>query len=198
MIIKICGLTDNESGRTLAQLSSISYLGFIFYKNSPRYTTTSVKTAKPKIGVFVNEELSEILALVHEHNLTGVQFHGDETPEFIKKLPNELLKIKAIAISTVADLAKTEKYQGLVDYLLFDTKDENFGGTGRSFDWSILQEYEGNTPFILSGGIGLNSASNLEKFQHPKLAGYDLNSRFERSPKDKNVAQIQQFTKAVL
>ena len=198
MLIKVCGLTDNESGRTIAQLEGISHLGFIFYDKSPRYTKTSVKTAKPKIGVFVNEELSTILELVEKHQLSGIQLHGDETTDFVISLPNSLLKIKAIGISTVTDLEQTSQYDGIVDYLLFDTKSPNFGGTGKTFDWSILKQYKGNTPFILSGGIGLGSVNQLDSFYHPKFAGYDLNSRFERAPKDKNVSQIKLFTKAVL
>ncbi len=198
MFIKVCGLTDNESTRTIAQLDGISHLGFIFYDKSPRYTKTSIKTTKPKIGVFVNEELSQILELVEKHQLSGVQLHGNETPDFAASLPNSLLKIKAIGISAVNDLEKASQFEGSVDYLLFDTKSPDFGGTGKTFDWSILQHYKGNIPFILSGGIGLESVNQLDSFYHPKFAGYDLNSRFERAPKDKNVSQIKLFAKAVL
>src|SRR6218665_2086757 len=159
MFVKVCGLTDNESGRTIAQLKGVNYLGFIFYKSSPRYTETSVNTSKPKIGVFVNEDLNRILELIEKHQLSGVQLHGEETPEFVKKLPNSLLKIKAFGVSSISDLEKTAPFEGLVDYFLFDTKSSNFGGTGKSFDWTILEQYMGNTPFILSGGIGLNSAN---------------------------------------
>lgn len=198
MKIKVCGLTDNESGRTLAQLPEVSYLGFIFYEESPRHTTSTFKTSKPKIGVFVNEEISRILELAAEHALSGVQLHGNESPEFIAQLPENLIKIKAFGISSVGDLAQTSNYEGLVDYFLFDTKTERFGGSGNPFDWTILEKYEGKTPFFLSGGIGLDSAHEIETFQHEKHAGFDLNSRFEREPKNKNVSQIQHFLKAVL
>jgi len=198
MFIKVCGLTDNESSRTIARLDGISHLGFIFYEKSPRFTKTSVQTSKSKIGVFVNEELSKVLELVEKHQLSGVQLHGDETPKFVESLPKTLLKIKAIGISSSADIEKAAPFEGIVDYLLFDTKSVSFGGTGKMFDWTILQNYKGNTPFILSGGIGLDSANELDSFYHPKFAGYDLNSRFEREPKVKNVAQIELFTKAVL
>lgn len=198
MIIKVCGLTDNESGRTIAQQKEISYLGFIFYEKSPRFTSTTVNTSKKKIGVFVNEDLSVISDLVQKHQLSGVQLHGNESPEFVIQLPQDLLKIKALGISNTQDLEKTANYEGLVDYFLFDTKSSEFGGTGKTFDWKILSNYHGNTPFLLSGGIGLETAHLLDSFRHPKLAGFDLNSRFEHAPKEKNVAQLQQFIKAVL
>jgi len=198
MIIKVCGLSDNQSGRTIAQQKEVSFLGFIFYEKSPRFTSTTVNTSKKKIGVFVNEELPIILNLVKTHQLSGIQLHGNEPPEFVSQLPSDLLKIKAFGISNVADLEKTAEYDGLVDYFLFDTKSNEFGGSGKTFDWKILEDYHGNTPFILSGGIGLETAHLLDSFQHPKLVGFDLNSRFERSPKDKNVTQIQQFIRAVL
>ncbi len=197
MKIKVCGLTDNESGRTIAQLPEATHLGFIFYEKSPRFTTTTFKTSKAKIGVFVDAEISRIMELVTEHELTGVQLHGSETPEFITQLPENLVKIKAFGISTADDLKQTQQFEGLVDYFLFDTKTTDYGGSGNSFSWTILEHYKGETPFFLSGGIGLDSVQEIETFQHEKLAGFDLNSRFERNPKDKNVSQLQHFIKAI-
>ena len=101
--------------------------------------------------------------------------------------------IKAISILTLDDLALAEDYEPLVDYLLFDTKCETVGGSGRQFDWSILNHYQGQRPFLLSGGIGPDDARRLAAFSHPQLAGYDLNSRFETAPGIKNVAALQRF-----
>lgn len=198
MKIKVCGLTNNESGRTISQLPEVTHLGFIFYEKSPRFTTTTCKTSKAKIGVFVNAEISRIIELVTEHELSGVQLHGTESPEFIAQLPENLVKIKAFGISAIDDLKQTDQFEGLVDYFLFDTKTKDYGGSGKQFDWKILEHYHGKTPFFLSGGIGLDSVSEIELFRHEKLAGFDLNSRFERNPKDKNVSQLQHFIKTIV
>lgn len=101
--------------------------------------------------------------------------------------------IKAFNIATAEDLGQTADYEGLCDYFLFDTKCPTAGGSGRKFDWSVLQAYKGHTPFLLSGGIGPDSLPLLQKFHHPQWAGIDLNSCFEITPAVKNIAQLTQF-----
>jgi phosphoribosylanthranilate isomerase len=104
-----------------------------------------------------------------------------------------LLIVKAFSIATRDDLLLTSLYEGLADYFLFDTKAQLVGGNGRKFDWSVLAHYDGSTPFLLSGGIGPDDASRLSAFSHPRLAGIDLNSRFEAAPALKNVELLKQF-----
>lgn len=195
MIIKVCGLTDNESSRQVAALPGVDYLGFIFYENSKRFTQTSIDTNKKKVGVFVNASADYISEQIKKHSLDVVQLHGNEAPELIKKLPTHVKVIKAFGIAIEADLEATKAYENIVDYFLFDTKSESHGGTGTVFEWQTLNAYKGSTPFFLSGGIGLDLTERLKHFSHPKLAGYDLNSRFETEPKIKDPEQIATFLK---
>lgn len=84
-------------------------------------------------------------------------------------------------------------YEGLVDYFLFDTKGPSVGGNGEKFDWSILDAYNGDTPFLLSGGIGPDDAERIKSFNHPKCIGIDLNSRFEIEPGIKDTVKLKTF-----
>jgi len=195
MIIKVCGLTDNASSREVADLPDVNYVGFIFYEGSKRFTQETLATSKKKIGVFVNAPLEYITQQILKHKLNAVQLHGDESPEFIRQLPKDIKIIKAFGIASKSDLEATRCYEGIADYFLFDTKSENHGGTGISFNWKVIENYEGSTPFLLSGGIGLESVEKLKQFKHPKLAGYDLNSRFELLPKVKDADLIATFIK---
>ena len=198
MIIKVCGLTDNETGQKVAGLQGIDYLGFIFYEGSKRFTHTTIAAGgKKKTGVFVNAPLKYIEQQITKHGLDAVQLHGNETPEFIARLPQNIEIIKAFGIAAEADLDVTKAYAGLADYFLFDTKNDGYGGTGTAFNWQVLQAYKGSTPFLLSGGIGPDSVEALQQFSHPQLAGYDLNSRFETAPKEKDPERIATFIKSL-
>lgn len=197
MIIKVCGLTGNESSRLVAALPEVNYVGFIFYEGSKRFTESTLATAKMKVGVFVNAPIDYVSEQVEKHKLDVIQLHGCESPEYIRHLPKGIEIIKVFGIASAQDLEETKAYKGLANYFLFDTKSEQHGGTGTAFNWQVLENYEGNTPFILSGGIGPDSAESLKKFRHPKLAGYDLNSRFEIEPKIKDVAKLADFLKEI-
>ncbi|MFP5439781.1 MAG: phosphoribosylanthranilate isomerase [Bacteroidia bacterium] len=193
MIIKVCGLTDNAESHAVAKLDGVDMLGFIFYEGSSRYTESTLATAKKKVGVFVNASLEYVIEKVNKHGLNAVQLHGSETPEYVKQLPKNIKIIKVFGIASVEDLKQTDAYEGLADMFLFDTKSPKHGGTGKAFDWQVLKAYKGETPFLLSGGIGPDSVETLKSFIHPKLAGYDLNSRFELAPKIKDATLIANF-----
>jgi len=197
MIIKVCGLTDNESSRLVAALPEVSHVGFIFYEGSKRFTETTLATAKKKVGVFVNAHIDYVLEQIEKHGLDAVQLHGNELPEYIIQLPKGLEIIKAIGIAAAEDLEITKNYHNLVTFLIFDTQSKEYGGTGVQYDWKILENYKGEIPFILSGGIRPDSVEALKNFRHPKLAGYDLNSRFEIEPKIKDVAKLAAFLKEI-
>lgn len=117
--------------------------------------------------------------------------------------PADIRLIKVFSIATPRDLAATEAYAGLADYFLFDTKASPSlpGGTGCQFDWSILSAYHGNTPFLLSGGIGANDAQRLralralDGFPIEQCVGIDLNSRFEVAPALKDINKLKEFIK---
>ena len=147
-----------------------------------------------RVGVVVDEDARTVLARVREYRLDYVQLHGHESSEYCRALQRQGLSlIKAFSIGCVADLERTAPYEGLCRYFLFDTACKGYGGSGHSFDWRVLRRYAGSVPFLLSGGIGLHNAEALKQVEHPLLAGYDLNSRFELSPGRKDAEKIQQF-----
>ena len=170
-------------------------MGFIFWPKSSRYVSTlpSYLPEKAKrIGVFVDEDIEVVKKIAQEYALHYIQLHGNETPDYCAQLKGHEL-IKAFNIATADDFVKTKPYETLVDYFLFDTKGKSVGGNGTKFDWSVLADYHGTTPFILSGGIGPNDAASIRHFRHPQLAGIDLNSRFEIDPGLKNVDTLKLF-----
>ncbi len=185
---------SNASG--VAELG-ISMMGFIFYPPSPRYVgeqTPSTDAGILRVGVFVNSDVEYILDMAHTHSLDYIQLHGGESVEMCRQIKSHGLGvIKAISISCVLDISAAEIYVGEVDYLLFDTKCPDYGGSGERFDWSILNSYSGETKFMLSGGIDEHSASQVRSLIHPQFAGVDLNSRFEDSPACKNIEKLRNF-----
>jgi phosphoribosylanthranilate isomerase len=197
-IIKICGMGDTAIMHQLAKLP-VDMLGFIFYPRSPRYVPGKIEpdelAALPaniaKTGVFVNEEERTIEQLAEQYHLDTLQLHGSETPEMCQKF-----KAKGFRIIKAFNLSKNndfEAYAPHCDYFLFDTPSEKHGGTGAKFDWSLLDTYQGNVPFLLSGGIGPNDAEEVLNINHPKLAGIDINSKFETEPGFKDIDQIKEF-----
>ena len=105
--------------------------------------------------------------------------------------------IKAINVSDGNDLAQTAPYEGLADYFLFDTKGKSVGGNGEKFDWDVLSSYQGETPFLLSGGIGPDDVERVKNFRHQKCVGIDLNSRFEVSPALKDINKLKTFLQSL-
>ena len=200
MIIKVCGMRDRDNIRALERLD-IDWMGFIFYPGSPRYVTDEDEfcaaiqsCAKVRVGVFVNEQPEAIIRKVATYRLNYVQLHGDETPDSCRQLRDAgCAIIKAFSISSEADLRKTTDYEPFAKYFLFDTKSSERGGSGKRFDWSVLEAYRGNVPFLLSGGIGLEHVHDLQALVHPLLAGVDLNSRFELSPAMKDAGLVERF-----
>lgn len=195
-IIKVCGMTEGENIRDVEALG-IDLIGFIFYEKSPRYVRqrpSYLPIHAGRVGVFVDASLDVITKRAEEFGLTHIQLHGHESLEQCQALQKASFKvIKAFHIAELSDLKATEAYQGVCDYFLFDTKTPSYGGSGKAFNWDLLSHYQGPTPFLLSGGIGLESIKALKQFHHPALAGYDLNSRFEITPGIKDVAKIKLF-----
>ena len=200
MLVKVCGMREPENIEKVAQLG-VDMMGFIFYPKSPRFASQSVaRTAADKnvcrVGVFVNESVELISDKIQLFDLNAVQLHGNESRELCELLhkQNGLLKvIKAISVSTAGDIQKYKEYVGAVDYFLFDTKCKTVGGSGQQFDWQVLENYDGDVPFILSGGIGPEDVERIRNFHHPKCIGIDLNSKFEMEPGLKDVEKLNTF-----
>ncbi|MBI3138826.1 MAG: phosphoribosylanthranilate isomerase [Sphingobacteriales bacterium] len=203
MNIKVCGITEMKQLQQLDGLD-IDFAGMIFYKDSPRYVggklnASEVKKADfdlKKTGVFVNPEMIEVLDAIDEYGLEVVQLHGDESPEMCEDLSSEVEVIKAFRIRGDEDIDKlVAPYDAVCDYYLFDTGGlkENFGGTGKQFDWSVLSKAKIEKPFFLSGGISVEDAARVKAFKHPDLFGVDINSKFESAPGVKDMKRVLQF-----
>ena len=192
MLIKVCGMSIPSQIASLA--NNAEFIGFIFYEKSSRYVqTTNGNGYSKKVGVFVNESISNILKTIKKEELDYVQLHGSENVEFCREIKKTIPVIKAFGIDKDFEFSKLESYADEVNYFLFDTKTINHGGSGKQFNWQTLENYTLETPFFLSGGINPESVDDLKKFSHPKLVGIDINSGFENSPANKNIEQIKQF-----
>lgn len=231
MVVKVCGMRDAQNIREVAQLG-VSALGFIFYPQSPRcvkeleygdsFTPALVRGEAdmqiPRIGVFVDDDIENVLIQSMRFSLNCIQLHGNETREYCEDLNQgfkELIEmfnkeaqkhnpdvepfdgriqiIKAISVNSAEDIQKYKDYVGAVDYFLFDTKCKQKGGSGVQFDWSVLDAYDGDVPFLLSGGIGPDDAERVKAIKHPMLGGIDINSKFEKEPGIKDVEKIKKF-----
>ena len=212
-------MRDAQNIREVSQLG-VDMIGMIFYPKSPRYVEmqsshagiipdyakedigVSVSSKTPaRVGVFVDDMVQNIVTRVVNYHLDYVQLHGNEPREMCENLRSTLdpdirpgIKIiKAISVSDASDIQKYKEYVGAVDLFLFDTKCKTVGGSGQQFDWQVLDQYDGEVPFLLSGGIGPEDASRLHAFHHPKCIGIDLNSRFEIEPGVKDVEKLKGF-----
>ena len=173
-------------------------------------TTTETSDATPtklpaRVGVFVDDMPQNIVTRVYNYHLDYIQLHGNEPRETIENLRATLdpdikpgIKIiKAISVSSAEDIQKYKEYVGAVDLFLFDTKCKTVGGSGEQFDWQVLEHYDGETPFFLSGGIGPEDVNRVKAFHHPKCIGIDLNSKFEIEPALKDVEKLKEFLKEI-
>lgn len=182
------------------------YLGFIFYKQSPRYIGnepdpelfSGVPDHEKKAGVFVNENNQSIIDHSLRWGLDLVQLHGSESPSDCGELKSEGLTVmKAFSIGAGFSFTSLINYLPVCDYFLFDTKSEAHGGSGRKFDWSLLNEYSFDKPFFLSGGIGPGDAELIRSLVNKGLYAVDINSRFERAPGIKDTIMVRNFIEKI-
>ena len=198
-------MREAENIRKVASLG-IDLMGFIFWPRSSRYVAERpayLPTKCKRVGVFVDETIEMVKRIADDYALDYIQLHGHESPEYVRQLQaagGAPTIIKAFNIATAADFALTEAYEGVANYFLFDTKGPSVGGNGQQFDWTVLADYVGETPFLLSGGIGPDDAPALRTFfsagcgsAAAKCIGIDLNSRFETAPGVKDVAALRKF-----
>lgn len=201
MKLKVCGLTKLDQIQELISMN-IDFLGFIFYKKSPRFVLNHLSLEEiseinhqGKVGVFVNESIEKIAEISEKAKLNFIQLHGDEDEEFILSLSQMLSKdVKIIKVFRVGETFNFQFsiFNSLVDYFLFDTDSKAFGGTGQTFDWQILNEIEIPKPYFLSGGISLENIHQLATInQQPAVL--DINSKFEKEPGSKDLEKIKTF-----
>ena len=203
--VKVCGMKYPENILEVAACGP-DLMGFIFYEKSKRYVGEDfdpelLKKLNPSIiktGVFVNHSVEYIEDKIKKYDLSLLQLHGDESVEQCQALKTKGYKIsKVFQVDKNFDFISTEPYKKYVDYFLFDTKSEGYGGTGKKFDWSLIKKVQIPKPFFLSGGIGPEEADELKVFNHPQLFAIDINSRFEIEPGVKNIPIVTEFIKKI-
>lgn len=200
--LKVCGMTQAANIAAVASLQP-DYLGFIFYQKSPRwisevsaelikYVPSSIQTT----GVFVNEEVEVVKTHILKYNLKAVQLHGEESPAYCLEIKSTgAVVIKAFGINEAFDFSRLDTYLEAVDLFLFDTQTLAHGGSGRAFDWTLLENYHLEKPYFLSGGISMNHIKEIKKIKDQRLYAIDVNSKFEISPGQKDVEQLKEFFK---
>lgn len=207
MKLKICGLKHPDNILEVAALAP-DFMGFIFYSESKRFVGNDfvmpqIPSSIKRVGVFVerresfndtnDKSIGKIKSAVEKYRLDFVQLHGNEFPEYCKKISKHVKIIKAFAVDEHFDFEKVKKYEEFCDYFLFDTKTELHGGSGKQFDWSLLKRYVSKTPYFISGGIGLE---DIEKLKNIELTifGMDVNSKFEKEPGLKDIDLLKKIT----
>lgn len=207
VLAKICGLTDEAAVEAAVQHGA-DMLGFVFFPASPRNLSAEqaeallrdVPSGIDRVGVFVDPETDFLDNILAKARLDLLQLHGDETPERCRAISIYfgLPIIKAIKVSSKADLKAAKAYEDAVDWLMFDAappKDATRpGGNAASFDWSIMQGAKFNRPWLLSGGL---TPENLSlAVRQSGASAVDVSSGVESAPGKKDPAKIRAFLEA--
>lgn len=200
MRIKICGITQPEQGKAIAAMGATT-LGFICVERSPRYVTPQqiatitehLSSNVDRIGVFANATEEKILKTVTKSNLTGIQLHGDESPQFCQSirriLPGQIELIKALRVKNLDALHEAQAYYEFIDTILLDAyHPQLLGGTGTTLNWEDLTNFQPPLPWLLAGGLTPDNILQALARLHPQ--GIDLSSGVERSPGDKDLDKV--------
>lgn len=167
MKVKLCGFTEEESLQTAID-EKCDFIGFIFHKNSPRYVTIEkarnlaekIPQNIAKVAVTVDAEFEFLEEIFQNLQPQFFQFHGKEDISYLQKFreifPNTKI-IKAFKISTKEDLETLHNYENYADFLMLDSRN---AGSGESFDWNLLQNFNSTKPWFLSGGLNVQNIEN--------------------------------------
>ena len=201
-LVKVCGLTRPDNIIDVAK-SAPDFMGFIFYKLSVRCVTDYsvfkyVPQGIPKVAVFVNEKIDIVADVCKTYGFNTVQLHGNESVDYCTalKITYGLQIIKAFGISPDFNFDQLTMYAPVCDYFLFDTKAVSYGGSGKKFDWYMLDAYKLNKPYFISGGIDTSDALLINMMDN-NCIGADINSRFETEPGIKNSVKVENFIKQI-
>lgn len=191
-------MRDSEN---IAQVSLLrpQYLGFICYQKSPRFIGNdftipeTLPSSIKKVGVFVNESNEVIASTVKSLGFDFIQLHGDEKAKTCIELKESGFKIiKAFSVDDDFDFIETKPYKEVVDYFLFDTKGMHYGGNSKAFNWSVLNKYDQEVPFFLSGGLSPENVVDLGDIMKMNLHALDFNSGVELTPGLKNLEKVKE------
>ena len=205
MKIKICGMKYRQNIHEIIKLKP-DFIGFIFYQKSKRFVgetfnenllKTIPKTTKT-VAVFVNESIAQVINIKEKYGFDYVQLHGDESPKYCEELFSREIKIiKAFRVDDDFDFNNLNLYAGFCNLFLFDTKAKEYGGTGKTFNWKLLENYKTAVPFLLSGGIGIDNIEEAMDLYHPMLYGFDINSKLEIQPSIKSKDKTELIIKTI-
>ena len=199
--IKVCGITDRED-LVHAVAAGVDGLGFIFAEKSPRRVEPEkarelIKSVPPfvdAIGVFVNEDPDVVTDIIKYCGLTMVQLHGQENIDYCQLMPVRVLK--AFAVNGDTDGSEMAVYSGVAAGYLLDTYHKSMaGGTGQTFDWSLIDGLRIPGPVLLAGGLGPDNVGEAISAVRPFAV--DVNSGVETSPGCKDHDKISELVEAV-
>jgi len=200
--VKICGITNLDDAAEAVRLGAWA-LGLIHYAHSPRRCeparaaeiAAAFRRKCEVVGVFVNPELDDVRRAVENAGLTMVQLNGEEGTAFCAEVARRTgaKVVKAVHVSSAADVHAAEAYR--TDFHLFDRRSAGFwGGTGESFDWSLLADRHSQVPAILAGGLRPDNVGEAIAIAHPHAV--DVASGVEAAPGRKDHAQMAAFFEA--
>lgn len=204
MKLKVCGMKNLHNILDLEEKVRPDWMGLIFYPPSLRYAGEKAdpelnSVSLKKVGVFVNEAWASIHQKVIEFGLSGIQLHGEENVAEVRAIKEKsgLELFKVFKVKGEISWSDLVPYLPWVDYFLFDTYTKDHGGSGQTFDWTILRAYPFEKPFLLSGGIDSHQIAELLALKKdlPQLAGLDINSKFEIKPGLKDISKLTDFKK---
>lgn len=194
MKIKICGMKFPKNILEIGALQP-DFMGFIFYPKSKRFVGDNFSSKSleklpstiEKVAVFVNENVNQIIEIQKQFSFDFIQLHGNETVaecEILKE--NNIKIIKVFSVDNYFNFNDVVAYETVCDYFLFDTKTPKYGGSGKTFEWELLENYTLSKPFFLSGGLSIHNIGKIKYANYPMLVGLDFNSRLE----DRNTKKI--------
>ena len=198
MKLKVCGMKYSQNITEIENLFP-DLMGFIFYEKSKRFFNLpeiNLNNKVKRVGVFVNENVQEIKNKIKKYKLDYVQLHGEENVNFCHSLKPFVKIIKVFKIDYNFNFKKTEEFEEVCDYFLFDTKSQLHGGSGKKFDWDLLKNYNCKKDFFLSGGIDIGDIEEIKKIVNSyPIAGIDVNSKFELDNLEKDKEKINLLIK---
>lgn len=205
MKLKFCGfrqLADVKKAKDM----DIDAIGFIHFSKSKRFVdiqtikqfTDIIPEDKEKVVILVNPEYKVIDSLIEETGITSIQLHGEEplsTISYIRQKDKDIKIIKALPAKDSASLLTAiEYYKHVIDQFIIDTPSQNYGGTGKVYDWNMLEVVK-DIDYLIAGGINYENIKKIEKLslQH---GGYDIASGIETN-NDKDICKMQSIIELV-
>jgi phosphoribosylanthranilate isomerase len=200
--VKICGITNTQDAQ-VAIAAGADALGFVMYRNSPRWVEPSVARSiiadlPPfvlPVGVFVNEDAAAVRTLMDECGFSLAQLHGDETAGYCQQLGRPVLK--ALRVKDRGSFLALAEFQGRAHvrgFLIDAFSDRAYGGTGHRVDWTLAAEAARSVPILLAGGLTPSNVAEAVRLVRPY--GVDVSSGVEASPGKKDSEKVKAFVEA--